>query len=366
MKKEPSDQITIMQYVFIINGFQVGVGVLSLPREVAEKAGTDGWMAIVLSWLVGILAGYAWIKAMEKYPELTPFELFPRLFGTVIGKIVIAGYVVYFGFYSFLIQVKSMLYIKAWLLPKTPDFVIVSLFALPTLLIVRSRVRILGRFSELIFYMTTWMLFIVLIPIKDGSVLHLLPFFKEGLSPIIQAMGVTIYSMVGFEISGFLYPYLQNKKYAVRGMIAANTLTMLTYLFVTIACFIYFSPAEVTEYNQPVLNLLKVIEFRFLERFDMVFFAVYLLVVSTAWMPVLYFCSIGSAMVFGKQNHVPFAFAGMAAIIAITLLVHPNWFHADAWQKLLSKSAIGMAYVFPVLLCGYIWIYRKAKRRGSH
>ena len=41
MKKYAYNEITLMQYIFLINGTQVGTGVLALPRVLAEKAGKE-------------------------------------------------------------------------------------------------------------------------------------------------------------------------------------------------------------------------------------------------------------------------------------------------------------------------------------
>ena len=50
MKKYAYNDITVMQYIFIINASQVGTGILSLPRVLAEKAGTDSWIALFIGW----------------------------------------------------------------------------------------------------------------------------------------------------------------------------------------------------------------------------------------------------------------------------------------------------------------------------
>lgn len=34
--------ISLMQYIIMIHGLQIGVGILTLPRELAERIGTDG------------------------------------------------------------------------------------------------------------------------------------------------------------------------------------------------------------------------------------------------------------------------------------------------------------------------------------
>ncbi|OUB06008.1 hypothetical protein BK709_15585 [Bacillus thuringiensis serovar shandongiensis] len=125
--------------------------------------------------------------------------------------------------------------------------------------------------------------------------LHFLPLFKTSWEPI--------FSFIGFEISFFLYLFLQKKQYATQGIIIANTLTFLFYLFTIVICFLYFSPDAITEFNQPVLNLLKVIEFSFLERFDMILLAIYLIVVSTTWIPYVYVAVFCSSQLIGKPNH---------------------------------------------------------------
>ena len=57
MKKYAYNDITLMQYIVLINGMQVGTGVLSLPRVLAEKAGTDGWIAILIGWIFSTISG---------------------------------------------------------------------------------------------------------------------------------------------------------------------------------------------------------------------------------------------------------------------------------------------------------------------
>lgn len=45
--KNIEHKITLMQYILLIHGIQMGIGILTLPRELAEKSGTDGWIAII-------------------------------------------------------------------------------------------------------------------------------------------------------------------------------------------------------------------------------------------------------------------------------------------------------------------------------
>lgn len=62
--KTVTNTITLMQFILLIHGVQMGVGILTLPRELAEKAGTDGWIGIIISWFIATVASMIIIKIM--------------------------------------------------------------------------------------------------------------------------------------------------------------------------------------------------------------------------------------------------------------------------------------------------------------
>jgi spore germination protein (amino acid permease) len=366
MKKYAYNEITLMQYIFLINGAQVGTGVLSLPRILAEKAGTDGWIALLIGWFFSVIASIFLVKTTERYPNDTLYEILIRLFGKIVGKAVVIVYMMYFAFYAWTILVNACLYIKGWFLPKTPDYIILLLFSIPTIFVARNGIRVIGRYSELAFYMVMWIPLFFLIPLRDGKWLHFLPLLKEGWKPVFSAVPSTVFSFLGFEVAFFLYPFLQKKQHAVLGITIANTLTMLLYLFLTLVCFAYFSPDGIIEYNQPVLNLLKLIEFRFLERFDMILLAVYLIVVSTAWIPCVYIATFCSSQLLGKQDHSLHVLVLLLLIIGNIFWLHPTWNESEDWQKMIVKGGFQLAYVAPAFLLIYSWIYEKYRRRETH
>ncbi len=151
MKKYAYNEITLMQYIILINGVQVGTGVLSLPRVLAEKAGTDGWIAILIGWIFSTISGVFIVKTAARYPEDTIYDILIRLFGKIVGKAFVVIYMMYFAFYSCIVLINAMLYLKGWLLPKTPDYIVIFLFSIPTYFVARNGPSILGRYAELFF-----------------------------------------------------------------------------------------------------------------------------------------------------------------------------------------------------------------------
>ncbi|OUB06756.1 spore gernimation protein [Bacillus thuringiensis serovar yunnanensis] len=363
MKKDTYQTITTMQYILTINATQVGTGVLSLPRVLAEKAGTDGWISLLIGWFCSITASFFLVKTAKNYPNDTLHELLIRLFGKYIGKFILILYILYFAFYAWSVLINGMLYIKEWILPKTPDYIILFLFTIPTFIIVRNNIRIVGRYCELIFYMTLWIVLFFFIPLKEGNWLHFLPLLKEGWMPVFAAVPSTLFSFLGFEIAFILYPFLDKKHYAVSGIFIANTLTMLFYLFSTVVCFFCISPDSIIDFNQPVLNLLKVIEFRFLERFDIILLAIYIFVVSTAWIPFIYGTVFCSSQLLKKIDHVSLLISFLLILIGATWWFHPNWSQSQTFEIALSIAGLGLAYIFPFLLWLFTLLHKRYFRR---
>ena len=352
-------RITFMQFALLIHGTQVATSVLSLPRQLAEIASTDGWISIIFAWVINLLFSVLMIIIMRQYPEDTLPVLLERLFGGMISKLVLALLGLHLAFMFWSTFVATMLYIKAWFLMMTPVLYIVLLFIIPAYVTARKHITHIARYCEVVFYLTIWMAPVLLLPLREGYLIYFLPILKEGWGPVIQAMPTTTTAFLGFEIVFFVYPFLMRKDLAIQGVVLGNALTMLVYTFSTIVCFGFFSPDEIIQYNQPILNLLKVIEFRFLERFDIIFLALYLLVISTSLIPFLYGASISGANLFGTKNHGPYALLICACTLLIAIWIKPSWLESLRYKEWASYSGMVISYLFPLLLYLSIKVYQK-------
>lgn len=352
-------RITFMQFALLVHSIQLATSVLSLPRQLAEIASTDGWISLILSWLVNLLFSILIVVVMRQYPEDTLPDLLERLFGRVIGKLVLVLVALHFTFLSWSIFIATMLYIKSWFLMMTPIPYILLLFVIPAYVTARKHITHIARYCEVMFYLTIWMAPVLLLPLQEGYIIHFLPVLKEGWGPVFQAMPTTTTAYLGFEIVFFVYPFLTRKDLAIQGIVLGNTLTMLVYVFGTIVCFGFFSPDEITQYNQPILNLLKVIEFRFLERFDIIFLALYLFVISTSLVPYLYGASLSGAKLFGTKNHGPYVLVICMGTLLASTWIRPSWLESLRYNQWAGYSGLIISYLLPLLLYLAIKIYQK-------
>ncbi|TMV50009.1 spore gernimation protein [Paenibacillus mesophilus] len=365
MKKYAFNEITFMQSILIVSGIQVSVGFLSIPRVLAEQVGTDGWISLVIGWLVAIAANLIIVRVMRRYPDGTVLELLTAYIGKwagIVGAIVLA---LYFFYISYATLIYSVGIAKAWLLPQTPSLVIMLMLLLPTGAIARGGLRIAARYAEVVFILSLWIPFAYLIPLQDAHWLHLLPVFKDGLKPIITAVPATFYFFAGFATTFILYPFLKDKQKASAAVVISNTLSLLVFLFITLVCFVYFSPDRIAEYSEPAINVLKTIEFKFIERIEVLFIAFYLFIFSLAWIPFMYLGSFCTSWLLDKQDHRGHLLAFWLLFAAAGFFYMPTSSQSEKLNDVLGKLSFGFEYMLPVCLFLYVWIYDRIKRRES-
>lgn len=354
-----------MQYIFLIHGVQVGVGLLSLPRELAKIAGTDGWISIIIGYFLSTVAGLLIIQVMKKYPNGTILDLITHYFGKWVGKIAALVFGLYFAFLASIIFIRECLFIQFWILPQTDMFILMLLLSIPTYLLVRNNIKIIARYSQLVFFMTTWLIFLYFPPLKEAHWLHFLPVVKEGWIPIFTAVNVTIFSFIGLEIAFFLYPLLQKKQKASAGLVIANTLTLLILLTTTIITFAFFSPDEITQFKEPTISVLKIVEFKFLERVEIVFLSFYFFVISTTVLPLMYSTVYCVSQLVGAQNHSKFVGWYLLLNLVYIVFITQSFDKNDQLSKLVQPISLFLAYVFPICLLLYVSIHDRVKRRAN-
>ncbi|NBD23315.1 GerAB/ArcD/ProY family transporter [Paenibacillus glycinis] len=356
------NRITIVQFVLTIHSMQLGVGAISIPADLARISGTDGWIALIMGWAVSVVASLIIVQVMKRYPKGTILELIAHYFGQWAGRLTALVFVVYSAIFAYLILDRMVLIIQSWIMQQTPPYTLMLLFIVPAYVIVKGGVRIIGRYSEVVVLCSLWMPLAMLVLLKEANWLHLLPVLKEGWMPVFKTVNTTIITFLGFESIYYIYPNLDRKRYASVGVAIANTLTLLVYLFLTLICFLVYSPDQITQFNDAVLSVVKIIEFRFLERFDIVMLTCYLLIISKTWIPPLYiavYCT--KRLLFGGK---PELYLGvfLAGMVVVTYLWNPDWNESVDALKWFSNFGIAIAYVFPLCLWGVLSVMLKFKR----
>ncbi|KRF05481.1 hypothetical protein ASG89_20345 [Paenibacillus sp. Soil766] len=336
-----------------------------MPRDLAKTAGTDGWISIVLGWMASMLLSLVIIRIMEKNPEHTIFELLSTYFGKWLGKGLGAVWIMFAAYSASLAMFATIHIIKIWIVQDIRNYILMILFVIPIYMITKQGIRMIGLFAELVLMVTLWIPILLLFALKDIQWMYLFPIGKVGVFPILSTIKSTIYSFLGFELVFILYPFLKDKKSASKGIVIANSLSMIVYVMTTIACFIRFAPSEVTDYVYPVLNLLKVIRLPFMERLEIICLSFYLFMIFMTIIPYLYTAALGISQLIGKQDH-----RNVLRILLFLWILLPFFFIPTSSQitqmaNLWGITGVYSAFVFPIFLWIYGWIFHFVRKEAK-
>ncbi len=182
------------------------------------------------------------------------------------------------------------------------------LLSIPMLMLACKGVLIISRYAVFTVFFTLWMPLLLFIPLKDGHWIYLLPLLKEGWIPVLNTVKSTIIAFLGFEFAFILYPYLNNKSSAKKGIVIANLITLFLYLQVTFVSFVYFSPDGITKFLWPTLSLVTPFHFSFLERFEIIFLSFYLFIIFDSCISLTYLLLQMELINYLTKKGVPYLF----------------------------------------------------------
>ena len=205
--------ITELQWISLLTGSMIGMGITTLPREMAETTGRDGWISSLAATIVVVVYATICLYYARMFPTKTLAESLQLVLGKWLGGLV----VVFFAIYTFVvgaIVIRSFLEIihvyfdvtaPAWLKSILPLIVIVYM--------ARCGMAPVARMAEIVFMLGVPFLIIILSPIIQCDINHILPIFDEGVATPLLAVHEAAFAFLGVEtIILIFYPYLREKE----------------------------------------------------------------------------------------------------------------------------------------------------------
>ncbi|OLP66725.1 hypothetical protein BACPU_00840 [Bacillus pumilus] len=361
------NKISSSQAVFFLIQSQIGVGVLALPHLLMKDMGHDGWMAIILACFFIQFINTIFIYIIYKYPDTSFFQALIDVFGKKIGKTLVALYTVYFASVCIVVLSIFTRILGIWVLPLTPNWVINLLMILSVIYIAKEKITAIVRFN---FILTPFLLILSLLmfySLKGSNVDYLLPLFQTDISQFQVGLKDVVLSMNGFEMILIISPYMKgNIKNRYKVMTISNICTTLYYLFITLICFMFFSPIELKVIPHPVLYLLKTISFGIIERTDLIFLSFWVFVIFATLSNYLYFCANGISTLLKKKEHKIHVYSFAILIFtASCFLAHDN-FRIQRFNEFTTIAQYSFIYTLPVLMAIIIFIKQRKKKVKSH
>lgn len=320
------NNISLLHFEALIITSVIGVGILSLPTEVSNILGNDGWLLIITSGFFTMVLMSILMKLCQLYPGRVYYDFGKDIVGPRVFNIINILYLCYFLFLAAFVMRIFTEVIKLFLLNSTPVEVIILSMLFSTAYISRTNIETLGRMAVFvlpIILITTLVFVIITIPVIDFS--NILPLFRfnfKDIGKVLIETGFIFFSYVGFEILFISMAYLENEKkvmkYGFKGIMVIIIIYLITF-FITLAGFGVF---ELKREIWPSLSIIREVELPgfFIENIDGIILSAWIIVVFATLGPAIYSGSVILSKIFNTKRHNYFVLPMIPIILTLSLI----------------------------------------------
>lgn len=358
------NKVTPFQMFVLIVQTQIGVSILSLPSSIFQKANTDGWISMLIAGAISqILVIVIWLLN-TRFKESTIFVISRKILGKWLGTFVIIAYIAYFCATASIILILFTRMISLWVLPRTPYWTLMVLLLAVGMDMARENLRVLARFCTFLLILLVMFLFFIFYGFKDAQYINILPIGHAGFFNILLGSKKATLSVLGFEMVLVIYPFVQGTpKQKLKAASLANLFVTLFYTLTILSVYFYFTPALIHLLPEPVLYMLKAFKFTIIERVDLLFISVWIVIVASSFMTYLYLASVGFSDLFKKKKHS--RFVPLAALFAFVPALYPNQneITINKLNEFFEQVSVAFVAVIPFVLLLIAYLFGKKEKR---
>ncbi len=256
-----NDQISSAQLAAILATTMMSIGILSLPRILVEKVGSDALIVLVIGVALTIVLGLIISKLSMKFPQETIVEFGNTLLGKFLGTTISLGFFIYL---ILLCALEARLFgeiMKTYLLINTPIEILIITFLLAVIYVVRCGIEPFARMAQILFPIVLFTSVVTMIPLlPELDLSHFLPIFKTPILKMIKAVPTMIFSFLGLELTLLFSAFVVDKKNISKYVSFSVILIGFIYFNTTVVTVARFGLAETTHIIWPALEIFKTVD----------------------------------------------------------------------------------------------------------
>ncbi len=362
-KPDISQMVSPFLLFFILHATQIGEGILSFERRISEVAGYDSWISILLTSLATAIVIFLIWRILPENNDLIDVHL--EVFGKIIGNLFSVCFSLYFFSIAIIIVRSYIEIIQIWFFPElNVTFFLIILYIL-ILYIVLGGFRIVVGFAFFSVFITTFLAIFKHAAFSNGYNDNLLPILNTEFINIIKAIEPMTFGFLGIELILIYAPFLHRFQSGLKWAILGNGLTSFVYLYSTIAIFVYYNMEQLQKITWPSLQLWKVINFPFVERFEFVGISLHFIAIIAS--ACLYFWA--GTQCFHRISNI--SFKKIAILVAITgvfsVFYVTNFLVIEKVTTYLSKCGVYLLFGYiPFLFIWRLFVLGVKKKHGKN
>ncbi|WP_460324502.1 GerAB/ArcD/ProY family transporter [Paenibacillus sp. YSY-4.3] len=262
-----TEKLSPFHATILIYMTQIGMGLFTLPRLLAEQFGTNGWLMLPIAFLLSTLnillvamvyrlgQGRSIFQILEQ--SLSKFILY-LLYWVLIGIWSVTGCLIA-KYYIIVFQMVA--YPTAN--PTIFKFIVdILLF----FLIIKGLYNI-AKAATIFYWLTVPLLLLMLYYFKDFEWARLTTFvFRDHHMSASGALNL-YFNFIGFEVGLLLFPYINRKTKLIKSLLVSNSMVVIVYIYVCFITFGFYGYKHLSTLQFPILNILAYIQLHICSRY---------------------------------------------------------------------------------------------------
>ena len=267
--------ITNRQIFFILILTITSYTTIDLPQILMQVAGRSGWMLIIALGLVFSLAAVMVTWLNSRFPGKVLFEFSRDIAGTVISRVIIIYYILYFALVGVYLKVRLVEFLTSNFLPKTPQNVMLAVAVALFAYVSYHGITNVGRLFELygvLYLLVTIVICAVMLP--QGMIYNIMPFINPNeFREFPAAIPHLLFPFGGIEVL-FIIPFTKVNRRAMR--LSFLTLVFISLFFVLIveSTVSLLGVNNTILYNDSFIEAIKIVNLPIIERTDLFYLTV--------------------------------------------------------------------------------------------
>lgn len=350
--------------IFIINTVQTGVGIMGAPKHIFLAAGRDSWLAILIAWAYMLVIVFVMFKILNQYKNADLFGIQVDVFGIWIGKLLGSLFLLHIAMSFLSVLITYIEVVQIFIFPNIKIVTMATLLLALIMYSVRGGIRVIVGIVFVFFLLTVFYSPILIHPAMRMDMTHFMPPVQASFKELLLGAKGTTYSFLGFEILLIIYPFIQNKKAAKLPTYLGVSLSAFLVLVMTVITIGYFSPHQIKSIDWTVLSLFKTVSFSFLERFDYVIVAEWMMVVIPNMVLLMWVITYGVKRLYKVPQKTTLYVASFLFLL-ISCLLNSNY-AVQTTTDTVAKVGIWIVFVYPLILLPLVLIKKRwQKKKGE-
>lgn len=363
-------EITSFQLFALTANFTMGTTVMSASSGVATLAKQDAWISSILACILGFLFIFLYCKLEELYPGATFVDMLRSAFGSWIGWIIAALFVL---FVCFMDCAQIIYYIGTFgnteYMTETPKYAFYLLAVIGMVIGLLYGLETISRLAEIFVFVVIGLISLaLLLSFSNVHIDNILPILENGVPPVLKGtLYLTSYLTWPLIIFSMVCPSCHETTKKKKTALFCGFFTgSIINLLCTLMSLLVLGSNITSKTNYPTYFMAQAIDLGIVSRLEGVISGAWLI---TQFLKACLYCYaglIGLSQLFGITESKRLVSPLGLIILVLAGVVYPSTIYQSKWDSTTWIPFIGtFSVVLPILLLLIALLKKAIANHGS-